>query len=52
MGYRPGIRPVLLLNPRFRFALIRIELWWERTRINLLILRLQIRARWRSFWWG
>lgn len=41
MGYKPGIRPVILLNPRWRFALIRVELWWERTKIELLILRLR-----------
>ncbi len=44
MRYRPGIRPVLLLNPRVRFALIRIELWWERQRIELLILWLRFRV--------
>lgn len=43
MRYRPGIRPVLLLNPRFRFALIRLELWWECKRVEVRILWLQFR---------
>lgn len=47
MGYKPGIRPVVLLNPRLRFALIRLELWWERVRTEVLILRL--RLRWLRF---